>query len=528
MDFSKYDKRKLLLLLIFSLIAVRTVAAQNFADMLENIPVLQNLTGDKIEKLYDDFWWLWDFAVYALILSTALKMGVQKALGDNAGKMGSIFAIVLSIGAVIAENQIGFNLKEFAALALAIGIFAFGLYMWRIVKGMGLGERGRLIMGILYLTIYALISPRLKGLRDAIGSMNWIISVADILAAAFAIFVVIDLINFLKGLRGGGGGTEEKQAATIEAGDAAARQEEERQHKQEGIEMTQQRREMADLSAVQALTKRELTDYDGIRRDIEKLIGILQRMQKERRANPELVEEIRQTIGHIQPAAADVRNVEQMLRTRIADLDAVEAAELRNVSTMWQSTRREITDISKGNVKGWAGAPGKGPNPKKLAGAKQKFEQDAANRAKDQLNQTRKTLEQHALGISRLEQAFGMQFNSAMTALQGNNLGQAIVSLEAAREDVKKIEAGLNVLGRNDVNQVGQDVRRKLADLQAETKLNFLGEIGVTRQARAVRAAVSTKGRLQGVAKGLRGAAQVVRVSGRNLKVRFGKSKGPL
>ncbi len=325
----------------------------------------------------------------------------------------------------------------------------------------------------------------------------------------------------------GGVGAGGNQAATIEAGDVAAQQEEERQRKQEATEMAQQRREMADLRAVQALTKRELTDYDGIRRDVEKLIGILQRMQQERRANPELVEEIKQTIGHIQPSAADVRNVEQMLRTRIADLDAVETAELGNVAGMWQSTRREITDISKGNVKGWAGSAGKGPNPKKLTQAKQRFEQDAANRAKDQLAQTRKTLEQHALGISSLERAFGMQFNSAMTALQGNNLGQAIVNLEAAREDVKKIEEGLKVLGRNDVNRVGQDIRRKLADLQAETKLNFLSEMGVTRQARAVSAAVSAKGKLQGVAKGLRGVSQFVKVSGKNLKVRFGKGKGP-
>lgn len=328
-------------------------------------------------------------------------------------------------------------------------------------------------------------------------------------------------------LLGGGG---EKQAATIEAGDMAARQEDERQRKQEAIEMAQQRRELADLRTIQGLAKRELTDYDGIRKDVEKLIDILQRMRKEGRVNPELVEEMQQTVGHIQPSAADVRNVEQMLRTRIADLDAVERAELGNVSAMWQSTRREITDISKGQ-KGWRGAPGKGPNPKKLAGAKQKFEQDAANRARDQLAQTRKTLETHAVTISRLEQAFGMQFSSAMTALQGNNLGQAIVNLEAAREDVKKIEAGLNVLGRNDVNRVGQDVRRKLADLQAEAKLNFLGEMGVTQQARAVRAAVSTKGKLQSAAKGMKGAAskaaQFVKVSGRNLKVRFGKGRVP-
>lgn len=504
MDFSKYDKRKLLLLLVFSLLVVQTVAAQNFAEMLENIPVLQGLTGDRIEKLYDDFWWLWDFAVYALILSTALKMGAQKALGDNAGKMGGIFAIVLSIGAVIAENQIGFNLKEFAALALAIGIFAFGLYMWRIVKGMGLGERGRLIMGILYLTIYALISPRLKGLRDAIGSMNWIISVADILAAVFVVLVVIDLISFVKGLKGGGGGDGGRggvrpgSAAVATAEDQAALAEEGAEAKERAAEVAEEARELNDIRVIRSLTFNESKLWDGIKKACKKMIDALRKMVKAGRESTDLVEEVRTKVSEIVQYSSRINSLEQELRGLIGQLEQLEIAESRNINMMFSGTRKEISEeIVASKNSGWAG---KAPNNAKWAQVKGKFEQDAKRRINEQVATVKGTLETHAVAVSKLERAFTNYFTQAEAFLRANDIPRAILQLEAAISDIDRIQAGLRALEGNDVNKIQGQIQRRLNDLKAETKAGTLNSIGIKRQIAGVKQAQAAGRGLKGLA----------------------------
>ncbi len=501
MDFSKYDKRKLLLLLLFSLFTAQAVAAQNFADMLENIPVLKDLTGARIEKLYDDFWWLWDFVVYALILSTALKMGAQKALGDNAGKMGSIFAIVLSIGAVIAENQIGFNLKEFGPLALAIGIFAFGLYLWRIVKGMGLGERGRLIMGILYLTIYALISPRLKGLRDAIGSMNWIISVADILAAVFVVLVVIDLFNFVKGLRGGGGGGSGGRpgsAAVATAEDQVALAEEQAEAKERATEVAEEARELNDIRAIRSLTINENKLYDDIKKAIKKIIDALQKMVKAGRMSQDLVSEVTAKVGEIVQYSNRIRDLEQDLRGKIGELEQLGIAEKRNISQMYAGTRKEIMEeIAARKNAGWTG---KGPNNAKWAQVKQKFEQDAERRINEQIATIRSTLETHAAAVGQLERVFAGYFTRAEALLRANDLPRAILQLEAAMADIDKIQAGLRALEGNDVNKVQGLIQRRLNDARAETKTGTLNSIGIKREIAGVRQAQAAGRGLKGLA----------------------------
>ncbi|MBI2141389.1 hypothetical protein HYU16_03105 [Candidatus Woesearchaeota archaeon] len=211
MDFSKYDKRKLLLLLIFSLLVVQTVAAQNLADMLGNIPAFEGLSAERVEELYDDFWWLWDAIIYTIILGVGLRFGAaqSKVFGEKGGMVGTVIALVLAFAAVFAENQFGFNLKKFAPLALAIALFAIAYFLWNTIKGMNLGKGSRIVFALLFLGMYGLTSDFLKGLREMTGSyLTWIPSIMDILAAVFVIMLLIELWNLVSGAwkSGGGGG----------------------------------------------------------------------------------------------------------------------------------------------------------------------------------------------------------------------------------------------------------------------------------------------------------------------------------
>ena len=105
MAFGWLDKKTFVLLLLFSLVAAQAVAAQNIADTLSNIPVLNGIDGARLEQLYDDFWWLWDLIVYSSILGIGLKAGAKKsgAFGEGGGKnLAMILAIVLGVAAVIS------------------------------------------------------------------------------------------------------------------------------------------------------------------------------------------------------------------------------------------------------------------------------------------------------------------------------------------------------------------------------------------------------------------------------------------
>lgn len=517
MDFDSYDKKKLLLLLVFSLILIQTVAAQNIADTFSNIPAFQGLTIEKVIQLYDNFWWLWDFIVYALILSTALKLGARNAgtFGESAGKIGGIFAVVLSIAAVFAEKQIGFNLKEFAPLALAIGIFAFGLYLWRTIKGLGLGERGRLILGILYVTLYMLISPRLQGVREAIKSMGWIISIMDILFFVFIIFIIIDLISFVRGLRGGGGGWDGGNLGAAAAAERQASAEENVVGREEATERVEEAREVADLSAIQSLTKRDIKDVDRLRSDLDGIIKVLKRGRLDAAAQ----QEIAQKIGEIVPSAADIRRVEQQLRARIVDLDTMEKAEIANIEQMAKTAKgafmndmsaklrsQPILDRQPGRVAAVL------PYKQSLDKAQSRFIEQSKEIAFKQLASTRNKLENHANNISRLEALFAQDYNQARQYMMTGALQQTISYLEAAKNKLGQISIGLKTLGGADVNEIRREISAKIQRLKVED--NIRNKLTPATKA-------FFKGQ-QPSPKGLRGFAsklKAVTVLGRNLRV---------
>ncbi|MEK6854103.1 MAG: hypothetical protein AABX60_02095, partial [Nanoarchaeota archaeon] len=156
MDFGKFDKRKLLLLLIFSLLVVQTVAAQNLADTFENMAVLKGLDGARLQTFYNNYWWLVDMIVYSLILGYAIRFGLAKsqAFGDQGNKLGLVIAIVFAVMAVLFEQQTGFRLGNFGPLAFGLGILFIGYAVWKAVGGMGLGENGRVVFALLFLFIY--------------------------------------------------------------------------------------------------------------------------------------------------------------------------------------------------------------------------------------------------------------------------------------------------------------------------------------------------------------------------------------
>ncbi len=511
MDFNRYDKKKLLLLLVFSLLVVQTVAAQNIADTFSNIPAFQGLTIEKVVQLYDSFWWLWDFIVYALILSTALKIGASNAgtFGQSAGKIGGIFAVVLSIGAVFAEKQIGFNLKEFSPLALAIGLFAFGLYLWRTVKGLGLGERGRLILGILYVTIYMLISPRLQGVRETIKSLGWIISIMDILFFVFIIFIIIDLISFVRGLRGGGGGgggglfgggggrgSRPGDAAVATAEDEAALAEEGRERGERAAEVAEEARELNDIRAIRGITVNENRLYDGIKNAINKMINALRKMVKAGRMSPDLVEEVRMKVSEIVGYSNRIKQLETDLRARITDLERLEVSEATLDKNIYAGTRKQISEeIVARKAAGWAG---KAPSNAAWVKIKEKFEKDAVNRVNQQIATVKSTLEAHAVAVGKFEIAFANYFTQAEAFLRANDIPRAILQFEAARADIDKIQAGLRALEGSDVNKVQGLIQRRLADVRAETKTGTLNSIGIKRQVAGIKQAQTAGRRLRG------------------------------
>ena len=149
MNFGKYDKKKLLLLLLFSLITVQTVAAQqtNILDTLSNNAALQGLTGARFAEFYDKYWWLVDLIIYSLILGYAIKFGLNRsgAFGNQGTKLGTVLSIVFAIFAVIFEQQQGFRLGHFGPLAFGIGILVIGFAIWKAVGGMGLGENSKVV-----------------------------------------------------------------------------------------------------------------------------------------------------------------------------------------------------------------------------------------------------------------------------------------------------------------------------------------------------------------------------------------------
>ncbi len=499
-DFREYDNRKLLLLLLFSLIAVETVVAQqtNILDTLSNNSALQGITGARFADFYEKYWWLVDLIVYSLILGYAIKFGLKNsnAFGNQGDKLGTVVAIVFAIFAVIFEQQQGFRLGHFGPLAFGIGILVIGFAIWKAVGGMGLGENGKVVGALLYLFIYGLIAKYFQPLRERQDWSNLIPAFLDILAVVMFVLLIIGVISLVRNLGGGGGSggrgglfgggrPRPGNAAIATAEDQAALAEDSAEAKQRVAEIAEAAREMKDLQAIRQIAYRELKDYGKIKDDIKKMIGALQRMAKAGRMSPELVDEVRLKVADAVNYANDIRSLEPTLQLKITELANLGMAEKGNINAMFQGTKRQIgTEIAAGRTAGWTGT---GPNNAKWAQIKQKFEQDAGTRIDQQIKVVRNRLGTHVTALGGLERAFTGYFTQAEAALRANDIPQSILQLEGALSDIKQVESILKAVEGNDVNTIQNQIKKRLADLSAETKTATLNSIGIKKQMAVVK-----------------------------------------
>ncbi len=460
-------KEKLVFLAIIALLAVQIAAAENFVDAISNNPALEGITGERFAEFYDRFWWIVDLTVYTLILGYAIKLGLSRSqFGTQGNAMGMVIAVILAIAAVIFEQQTGFRLGNLGPLAFAVVIFFIAFGLWRAIGGLGLGSGSRTVLAIMFLVIYGLLGKFLQPLREMGGWIGTVVSIIDIMVIVMFVLAVIGAISFFKGMGGGGGGAAKNSLIRDETRELGG---ENILGKEEEFQKSEEKREFADLSAIQGLSKREMNDVNRIISDIDRIIKVL----KKGRLNAEAVQEIRQKVGEIMPSAADIKNSELALRARIADLDRTETQELANIDNQLKIARQEtVNELAALRKSQQLGEQTPLLSVKPKLDAQRRLVEDTKRRAFAQLSKTRKQLETRAIEVSQLEAQFSQQYNSAMAYLaQPNGVQPAIGSLEAAKATLRKIGKELNQLGKADVGKIWGELGRKIRDSNLESKL---------------------------------------------------------
>ena len=466
MAFGWLDKKTFVLLLLFSLVAAQAVAAQNIADTLSNIPVLNGIDGARLEQLYDDFWWLWDLIVYSSILGIGLKAGAMKsgAFVEGGGKnLAMILAIVLGVAAVISENAIVFNLKAFGPLALTIALFMLGLYLWQMVGNMGLGKNSRIVFSLLFIAIYSLTSKHLEGLRNAIGYMNLIPSVLDILFAVFIVLLAIDVFSLIKGLfgKGGGGGPSGWFSGF---GDSQERKKEEAAETGEKAQETNEEKEEKKISAlidrVSGIEKRNYKDTDRITKDVDELIKLLESNKRDQK----VVEAIQDKLRDISLSEADVKQITVTLKTTVDELEKFQKAEVKNATDAVNLARTLAQTELKVELHV---ATLSNADTTKLTLMQTKLETDINARAIQQWAFTRKSLEAHILKIEQLEKGLPDLFNQAAEYLRmPGRIQSAISELKGAKVMLKQIRDAIAYLEHADIGTLKKYIRSELKELQ--------------------------------------------------------------
>src|SRR3989338_7734885 len=151
MDFGKYDKRKLLLLLVFSLVLVQVVSAANVFE--QAFEPFKGLSPD----FYDNNWWWLDLLAYAFFFISVGQFALKGKMGDEKGRLGIIVGSILAGSMIIYElRNPSVRLANLMPLALFLLSFVLGALVYNFAKGMGASKVPAFSFG--FLTTYTFVS----------------------------------------------------------------------------------------------------------------------------------------------------------------------------------------------------------------------------------------------------------------------------------------------------------------------------------------------------------------------------------
>src|SRR3989338_1986040 len=472
MSIDRFNKKQLVLLLIFSLIVVHGVAAANVFD--DAFQSFGNLSPD----FYDNHWWWLDLAAYAFFFIAVCQFALKGKMGDEKGKLGIIVGAVLAGTLVIYELRSGTRLANLAPLALFLISFVLGAVVYNFAKGMGASQITAFSFGFLTTDIFlfvqgATLIASLESMKDNNAGVAILLGAFKLglpLAAVGVIYTMIKaVINFFKGGTGAISFSGEKKALE-KAGDAAkwvkgkVASDENKEAADESVEEKEEKRQLADLSRITTLTKYGINDAAGMKTAINIIIGLLKSTKG--RLTPTVLPEMEAKLHDIEGKSTEIQNVTRQMAQTIADLETAEREEY-NLAQNAATNARSIF------AKEIGGAAGKltRPQVRKLAAIQIRIEKDIQVRAARKWADTKRDMEGDKNKIIGYEVEFGKLIQGAVAASNPSRYNEAITLLTKANAQLDIIEHALKEAGTKLVDNIRRQISAELKELRVEKNL---------------------------------------------------------
>jgi len=122
----------ILVLAVLALVAPLAMGASMSSDAMD---ALRALRGVNLSNLYDDYYGFIDLALYLVLFVSLAQLSLGKHLEGRHGKMVAVaVGLMLSVGLVLMELAMGFNIRSFGPVAAMIAIAGVGLVIYLALR----------------------------------------------------------------------------------------------------------------------------------------------------------------------------------------------------------------------------------------------------------------------------------------------------------------------------------------------------------------------------------------------------------
>jgi len=215
--------------------------------------------------------------------------------------------------------------------------------------------------------------------------------------------------------------------------------------------------ELKELQKLEGLEKRELDDAKKITGDINTIIKIL----KSGNVSKDNLEQIRTTIGHMQPSVADIRKVQQNMRVLVSELDGIETKEMNEIRALWKQ-----------GVKNAGGTPrAKSKKREQFDTMAKAHETVALGIIQKKLAETRTTLAQYVNRLGTIETSLVGAFNDAMRFLSEGRPQSTIAKLEEVKGLLGEVVSIVEMTESQVIQKLEKQTRGGLTELRDVEKI---------------------------------------------------------